>query len=107
MPIRLQCPGCKRQLKVPEKFAGQKGPCPSCGTELLVPRPTLPRPPVPGRSPQWSPLEWGFGIAFGIAGGLLLFAAAVLIGMMLFCGGACGLMRGVMQGHTGPAIPRR
>lgn len=37
MPISVVCPGCKKRFNVSEKFAGQKGPCPSCKTVILIP----------------------------------------------------------------------
>ena len=37
MPINVVCPGCKKRFSVSEKFAGQKGPCPSCKTVISIP----------------------------------------------------------------------
>lgn len=37
MPIHVICPGCKKRFSVSERFAGQKGPCPSCKTEITIP----------------------------------------------------------------------
>jgi hypothetical protein len=38
MPITIVCPGCKKRFAVSEKFAGQKGPCPSCKTVIEIPK---------------------------------------------------------------------
>jgi hypothetical protein len=38
MPITIVCPGCKKRFSVSEKFAGQKGPCPSCKTVIEIPK---------------------------------------------------------------------
>jgi hypothetical protein len=38
MPINIVCPGCKKRFTVSDKFAGQKGPCPSCKTTIEIPR---------------------------------------------------------------------
>jgi len=37
MALTVLCPGCKKRFTVSEKFAGQKGPCPSCKTEITIP----------------------------------------------------------------------
>jgi hypothetical protein len=37
MPINVVCPGCKKRFKVSDKYAGQKGPCPKCKTEITIP----------------------------------------------------------------------
>ena len=38
MAIQIVCPGCHKRFKVSDKFAGKKGPCPSCKTEIQIPR---------------------------------------------------------------------
>ncbi len=38
MAIQVICPGCHKRFQVSDKFAGQKGPCPSCKTIITVPR---------------------------------------------------------------------
>lgn len=38
MPIRFTCP-CGKTLQVPDEFAGQKGKCPACKGEVLIPGP--------------------------------------------------------------------
>jgi hypothetical protein len=37
MSISVVCPGCKKRFSVSDKFAGQKGPCPSCKTTIEIP----------------------------------------------------------------------
>ena len=37
MPISVVCTGCKKRFSVSEKFAGQKGPCPSCKAIIQIP----------------------------------------------------------------------
>jgi hypothetical protein len=37
MPIQVTCPGCHKRFAVSDKFAGQKGPCPSCKTVIRIP----------------------------------------------------------------------
>src|SRR5262245_18533806 len=43
MSIRLVCPGCRKQLAVPDATAGQMGQCPVCKTLFNVPR-IVPKP---------------------------------------------------------------
>ena len=38
MPINVTCPKCHKRFKVSDKFAGQKGPCPSCKTTIEIPK---------------------------------------------------------------------
>jgi len=38
MAIQVICPGCHKRFKVNDKFAGKKGPCPSCKVEIQIPR---------------------------------------------------------------------
>jgi hypothetical protein len=37
MPIKFQCPHCKRGLSVKDELAGKSGPCPGCKNILTVP----------------------------------------------------------------------
>ncbi len=37
MPIQVTCPSCHKRFNVSEKFAGQKGPCPSCKGIIQIP----------------------------------------------------------------------
>ena len=43
--IQFHCPACDKRLKVPSSAAGQRGPCPSCGEEIVGPEPELGVPP--------------------------------------------------------------
>jgi hypothetical protein len=38
MAISVICPGCHKRFSVSEKFAGQKGPCPSCKAIIQIPQ---------------------------------------------------------------------
>lgn len=38
MPINVVCPGCLKRFQVSERFAGLKGPCPSCNTIIDIPK---------------------------------------------------------------------
>ena len=37
MPILVDCPGCKRKLRVPDTAAGKRGKCPQCSSAIEVP----------------------------------------------------------------------
>ena len=39
MSILVICPGCKKNFRVSEKFAGKQGPCPACKVVITVPQP--------------------------------------------------------------------
>ncbi len=38
MAINVTCPGCFTKFTVPDKFAGQKGPCKKCKTIIEIPK---------------------------------------------------------------------
>jgi hypothetical protein len=38
MSIFVVCPGCRKRFEVSEQFAGRTGPCPSCKTQLTIPK---------------------------------------------------------------------
>src|SRR5713226_9187241 len=44
MSIRLVCPGCRKQLAVPDATAGQMGQCPVCNALFNVPAAIQPKP---------------------------------------------------------------
>jgi hypothetical protein len=41
MPISYSCPHCGKQFSVADQFAGQSGPCASCGKTITIPGPAL------------------------------------------------------------------
>ncbi|MCL2118636.1 MAG: zinc-ribbon domain-containing protein [Planctomycetaceae bacterium] len=38
MAIDVTCPGCFKRFQVSDRYAGMKGPCPSCNTIINIPR---------------------------------------------------------------------
>jgi hypothetical protein len=38
MPITVNCPQCRKPLRVPDGMAGQQGRCPSCGSTFTIPQ---------------------------------------------------------------------
>ena len=41
MAIDVTCPGCFKRFQVSDKYAGMKGPCPSCNTLINIPKETV------------------------------------------------------------------
>ncbi|MCH7226406.1 hypothetical protein [Haloferula sp. A504] len=39
--LQFPCPACDKRLRVPAAAAGQRGPCPNCGEEIIGPQPAL------------------------------------------------------------------
>jgi membrane protein YdbS with pleckstrin-like domain len=37
MPIVVVCPGCRKNINAPEKYAGQTKKCPGCGAPFVIP----------------------------------------------------------------------
>ena len=74
MPIPFTCPHCGHQTNVADQYAGQSGPCASCGKTVTVP-------PAPGdHRAHGAPRKSSGGAGVGIA------VAAVLV-LFLACGG--------------------
>ena len=49
MPIKFQCPHCKKGLSVKDELAGKKAACPACKKALAIPRASASSPPPPPR----------------------------------------------------------
>jgi len=82
MPIQFTCPHCGTESDVAEQYAGQSGPCVSCGKTVTVP----PLVGSPGYTASSSP--------GGSAGALVAVIVIVVVGVLavLMCGGAFFLM---------------
>ena len=93
MPIAFKCPHCGAQTSVADQFAGQTGPCASCGQAITVPPavgyaggPGLP-PPKKSSAPM-----------------VLLIVAIVVIGGMCVVGGAVALLLPAVQAAREAAL---
>jgi hypothetical protein len=96
MPIPFTCPSCGKQTLVADQFAGQSGPCASCGSIIRVPSPSDDVPPEYERVPSLGedavvrmliPVgRSGWAIAAGYAGlfavTLVLAPLALLLGIV-------------------------
>jgi hypothetical protein len=79
MSIHFTCPHCGKQMEVADQYAGQTGPCASCGQTITIPGPAFGAPPNYAPS---APVKGGGGAGASIA----IILAVVLVGA-LFCGG--------------------
>jgi len=73
MPIAYSCPHCGKQYSVADQFAGQTGPCASCGQPITI--------PLAGAAPVYAPRpSKGSSTALIVAGvlGCGFFAFAIL-----------------------------
>lgn len=77
MPIAFSCPHCGKATTVADQYAGQSGPCASCGQTITVPA-TLPR----GAYGPSSKSSGGAGLLVGI---IVALGAVVLV--LAACGG--------------------
>jgi len=82
MAILFNCPHCGSQTNVDDRFAGQSGPCRSCGQTITVPA-------APGGTAGYSPPERKRGsggtvvIVAACGLGCLLLAVPILIALLL------------------------
>jgi prepilin-type processing-associated H-X9-DG protein len=74
MPIPFTCPHCGAQTSIGEQYAGQTGPCASCGKTITVPL-------VSGAHPAYPPASRSS------AGPTIAIILAVGLVVCLFCGG--------------------
>jgi prepilin-type processing-associated H-X9-DG protein len=93
MPIAFTCPHCGAQTDVAEEYAGQSGPCVSCGKTITVP-------PLAGTPRSGMP---GQGSQVAIVVILILVVAGVLA--LLVCGGAFFWARTSSTIGPGPKVP--
>jgi len=75
MPIRFTCPHCGTDTDVAESYAGQSGPCTSCGQTVTVP----PLPGTPGYTGKSKGAYAGVVVVVFVVAGVVMF---------LVCGGA-------------------
>ena len=85
MPIAYSCPHCGKQFSVAEQYAGQTGPCASCGKPITIPLAAGGQPFAP--SAQMAAAGMGAGGAIGIgcavAAVVLFVCGGVLIALLL------------------------
>ena len=74
MPIPFTCPHCGHQTSVDEQYAGQTGPCASCGKAITVP-------PVAGAPAAYRPPKESS------AGPIILIVLALVLVVVVVCGG--------------------
>src|SRR5262245_48270094 len=55
MPTIIDCPSCRRQLRVPDNLAGHLVKCPTCGTTFTAPDPAAAAPAPAPRPPEPAP----------------------------------------------------
>ena len=80
MPIPFTCPHCGTQTSVDDQYAGQSGPCASCGQPITVP---LPGSASPARSSSQSSSGPVIAIIIvAVLGGVLLFGG-ILVALLL------------------------
>ncbi len=88
MPIPFTCPHCGHRTNVDERYAGQTGPCASCGKTITVPLASDARPAhaPPGKSP---------------AGPITVILLVVVLAGILLCGGVLAFWS-----YTRVGVPR-
>jgi len=81
MPIPFTCPHCGMQTNVDDQYAGQSGPCASCGRPITVPLPggVPPAYSPPGRSSSGPVIAI---IIVAVLGGVLVFGG-ILVALLL------------------------
>jgi hypothetical protein len=103
MAIQVTCPGCHKRFQVSDKFAGQKGPCPSCKTVIAIPKkeeeavihaPQEFGPKDAGGRPTFKPIARTEATFSPVMAGLIGFAVLIVFGLAL-----------MLRFRTGPEGP--
>lgn len=83
MAIEFTCPHCGSQTNVDDRFAGQTGPCRTCGAPVTIPgSPTQPFAAVPP-PPRSSSSAATWIIVLVCAGGVFFVCGGILIALLL------------------------
>ncbi|MCL4201074.1 MAG: DUF1559 domain-containing protein [Pirellulaceae bacterium] len=96
MPIQFSCPHCGRQTLVADEYAGQSGPCLSCGQTITIPGVDAANLDKPRPRPAPRPVGSGSSV------GLVLAIIGICLIVVIACGGGLIFLRpgGVFQnGH--------
>jgi len=80
MPIPFACPHCGARTNVADEYAGQSGPCASCGKTITVPRVAGAPPIVPARS--------------GASTAVIVIVVVIAVGFVALVG--CGILAGLL-----------
>ena len=76
MPIPFTCPHCGTQTSVDDRYAGQTGPCASCGQTITVPMPG-------GISPPYAPPRKSSSVPIIVVVIAVAFGSVPVIGILL------------------------
>ncbi len=81
MPIPFTCPHCGSYTNVDDRFAGQSGPCASCGQMITIPAgpPSYPA----YRPPQKSSSGVGIGVILAVVAMVMLVCGGILVALLL------------------------
>ena len=102
MPIPFACPNCDLETLVDDEYAGQNGPCASCGKSIVVPylppgQPLAEDEVVVGIASRGRQSAWVIGAVVVAA----LFSGVAMIGIMLaLLFPALSTVRAVSQKHS-------
>ncbi len=81
MPIPFTCPYCGAQTSVGDQYAGQTGPCASCGKTITVPLAPGARPPYAAPSKSSSgPIIL---VILAVAGVVVLMCGGIMVALLL------------------------
>ena len=78
MPISFSCPHCGHATQVADQYAGQTGPCVSCGGQVTI--------PLPGGKPSGSPPPQTSGTSNSV-GVIIVVVIVAVLGITVVCGG--------------------
>lgn len=96
MPISFTCPHCQTHSEVHDRYAGQAGPCATCGKMIQIPERTA---PVGGVGPAASKSTDSTGglVALALIG--IFVFAALIAGVLLFAWFIPTIFYNTPQGH--------
>ncbi len=79
MPISFTCPHCGHSTEAADQYAGQTGPCASCGAQVTIPLAEA-KPTAGGPAPRKPSAGGTAGVTIGVV-------IAIVLGVVVVCGG--------------------
>jgi type II secretory pathway pseudopilin PulG len=79
MSISFTCPHCGKQMLVDDQYAGQTGPCSSCGKTITIPPPTK---PAYGAAPVASGAGASIAVILGVVAVSILVCGGILAALL-------------------------
>lgn len=86
MPIQFTCPHCHESVTVADEYAGQTGPCRSCGNQITIPAGFSPSKPNFSQEAAGPPVKSGGGglvLILAVLGAIAVVVVLLLVALLV------------------------